>query len=152
MRSIKNIELFNSNRSIKRSFNNNQFNLILTPRRWGLTTLLIDYVNEIQSDKSILFNVANSIMVRDVERGVERRITNRRCMVKTISETSSIGYRYDYIICDNFFNQDWLKNMILLAPILNTDGKIILADSGKYLGENVMGHFRNYNKIIKTSL
>jgi len=148
MRSIKNIELFNSKRSIIRSFNDNKFNLILTPRQWGLTTLLIDYVNEIQSDKSILFNVANSIMVRDVE----RRITNRRCMVKTISETSSIGYRYDYIICDNFFNQDWLKNIILLAPSLKEDGKIILADSGRYLGDHIIEHFREYNKIIKTSL
>lgn len=43
MRSIKEIILPKT--GIIKSFNDNKFNLILTPRQWGLTSLLIDYVN-----------------------------------------------------------------------------------------------------------
>jgi hypothetical protein len=60
MRSIKEIIL--SRTGIIKSFNDNKFNLILTPRRWGLTTLLIDYINKIPNDKSILFGVSNPMI------------------------------------------------------------------------------------------
>lgn len=148
MRSIKNIELFNSKRSIIRSFNDNKFNLILTPRQWGLTTLLIDYINQIPHDKTIFFALSNPAVIRDIT----MRITHPDCWVQSIKESSVVGRRFDYIICDNFFNGSWLKNLILLAPSLKEDGKIILADSGRYLGDHIIEHFREYNKIIKTSL
>ena len=145
MRSIKEITL--GNNGIIRSLNNNNFNLILTPRQWGLTTLLINYINQIPNDKSILFGVTNSTMVRETN----RRITHSNCRIQTIHESSLIGYSFDYIICDNFFNDSWIQKLVLIAPVLKPNGKIILADSGRYLGYQ-MEYFRNYNKIIKTSL
>lgn len=145
MRSIN--ELLVSKTSIIKSFNKNKFNLILTPRQWGLTTLLINYINQIPNDKSILFGVTNSTMVRNSD----GRITHPKCKIQNIHESVLIGCRFDYIICDNFFNDSWLKKIMLIAPVLKTDGKIILADSGRYLGYQI-DYFRNYNKIIKTSL
>jgi hypothetical protein len=145
MRSLKEIILPKT--GIIKSFNDNKFNLILTPRQWGLTTLLINYINQIPNDKSILFGVTNSTMVRETN----RRITHPNCRIQTIHESSLIGYSFDYIICDNFFNDSWIQKLVLIAPVLKTDGKIILADSGRYLGYQ-MEYFRNYNKIIKTSL
>lgn len=145
MRSIKEIIL--SKTGIIKSFNDNKFNLILTPRQWGLTSLLIDYINKIPNDKSILFGVENSDMVRETN----RRITHPNCRIQTIHESGLMGRSFDYIICDNFFNSEWIQKLVLIAPVLKTDGKIILADSGRYLGYQ-MEYFRNYNKIIKTSL
>ena len=145
MRSLK--EIVSYKNSVIRSFNNNKFNLILTPRQWGLTTLLISYINQIPNDKSILFVVSNPTMVRETN----RRITHSNCRIQTIHESSLIGYRFDYIICDNFFNNSWIQKLVLIAPVLNPNGKIILADSGRCLGYQ-MGYFINYNKIIKTSL
>lgn len=145
MRSIKEIILPKT--GIIKSFNDNKFNLILTPRQWGLTSLLIDYINKIPNDKSILFGVENSDMVRETN----RRITHPNCRIQTIHESGLIGRSFDYIICDNFFNSEWIQKLVLIAPVLKTDGKIILADSGRYLGYQ-MEYFRNYNKIIKTSL
>ena len=145
MRSIKEIILPKT--GIIKSFNDNKFNLILTPIQWGLTSLLIDYINKIPNDKSILFGVWNSNMVRETN----RRITHPNCRIQTIHESSLIGYSFDYIICDNFFNDSWIQKLVLIAPVLKTDGKIILADSGRYLGYQ-MEYFINYNKIIKTSL
>jgi hypothetical protein len=145
MRSLKEIILPKT--GIIKSFNDNKFNLILTPRQWGLTTLLISYINQIPNDKSILFGVTNSTMVRETN----RRITHSNCRIQTIHESSLIGYSFDYIICDNFFNDSWIQKLVLIAPVLKTDGKIILADSGRYLGYQ-MEYFINYNKIIKTSL
>jgi len=145
MRSIKEIIL--SRTGIIKSFNDNKFNLILTPRRWGLTTLLIDYINKIPNDKSILFGVSNPTMVRETN----RRITHPNCRIQTVHESSLIGYRFDYIICDNFFNDSWIQKLVLIAPVLKPNGRIILADSGRCLGYQ-MEYFKNYNKIIKTSL
>jgi hypothetical protein len=145
MRSIKEIIL--PKNGIIKSFNDNKFNLILTPRRWGLTSLLIDYINKIPNDKSILFGVWNSNMVRETN----RRITHPNCRIQTIHESSLIGYSFDYIICDNFFNDSWIQKLVLIAPVLKPNGRIILADSGRCLGYQ-MEYFRNYNKIIKTSL
>jgi hypothetical protein len=145
MRSINEIIL--SRTGIIKSFNNNKFNLILTPRQWGLTTLLINYINQIPNDKSILFGVTNSTMVRETN----RRITHPNCRIQTIHESGLMGRSFDYIICDNFFNSEWIQKLVLMAPVLKTDGKIILADSGRYLGYQ-MEYFINYNKIIKTSL
>ena len=145
MRSIKEIIL--PKNGIIKSFNDNKFNLILTPRRWGLTSLLIDYINKIPNDKSILFGVENSDMVRETN----RRITHPNCRIQTIHESGLIGCSFDYIICDNFFNDSWFQKLVLIAPVLKTDGKIILADSGRYLGYQ-REYFVNYNKIIKTSL
>lgn len=144
MRSIKEITL--GNNGIIRSLNNNNFNLILTPRQWGLTTLLINYINQIPNDKSILFGVTNSTMVRETN----RRITHSNCRIQTIHESSLIGYSFDYIICDNFFNDSWIQKLVLIAPVLKPNGKIILADSGRYLGYQ-MEYFRNYNVIIKNN-
>ena len=144
MRSIKNITL--GNNGIIRSLNNNNFNLILTPRQWGLTTLLIDYINQIPNDKSILFGVANSDMISYVH----RRITHPKCRIQAVYNSGLVGSRFDYIICDNFFDDKWIKKLVLIAPVLKEDGKIILADSGKTL-EDEIPHFINYNKIIKTS-
>jgi hypothetical protein len=140
MRSLKEIVAY-------RSFNNNKFNLILTPRQWGLTTLLISYINQIPNGKSILFGVSNPTMVIETN----RRITHSNCRIQIIHESSLIGYGFDYIICDNFFNDSWIQKLVLIAPVLNPNGKIILADSGRCLGYQ-MEYFRNYNKIIKTSL
>jgi len=145
MRSINEIIL--SRTGIIKSFNNNKFNLIITPRQWGLTTLLINYINQIPNDKLILFGVSNPTMVRESN----RRITQPNCRIQTIHESSLIGYSFDYIICDNFFNDSWIQKLVLIAPVLKPNGKIILADSGRYLGYQ-MEYFRNYNKIIKTSL
>lgn len=145
MRSIKEIILPKT--GIIKSFNDNKFNLILTPRQWGLTSLLIDYINKIPNDKSILFGVENSGMVREYD----RRITHPNCIIQNIHESRLIGRSFDYIICDNFFNGEWIQKLVLMAPVLKTDGKIILADSGRCLGYQ-MEYFRNYNKIIKTSL
>ena len=145
MRSLKEIILPKT--GIIKSFNDNKFNLILTPRQWGLTSLLIDYINKIPNDKSILFGVENSGMVRETN----RRITHPNCRIQTIHESGLMGRSFDYIICDNFFNGEWIQKLVLMAPVLKTDGKIILADSGRYLGYQ-MEYFRNYNKIIKTSL
>lgn len=145
MRSIKEIILPKT--GIIKSFNDNKFNLILTPKQWGLTSLLIDYINKIPNDKSILFGVENSDMVRETN----RRITHPNCIIQTIHESRLVGYRFDYIICDNFFNDSWFQKLVLIAPVLKTDGKIILADSGRYLGYQ-REYFVNYNKIIKTSL
>ena len=145
MRSIKEIILPKT--GIIKSFNDNKFNLILTPIQWGLTSLLIDYINKIPNDKSILFGVENSGMVRETN----RRITHPNCRIQTIHESGLMGRSFDYIICDNFFNSEWIQKLVLMAPVLKTDGKIILADSGRYLGYQ-MEYFINYNKIIKTSL
>ena len=145
MRSIKEIIL--PKNGIIKSFNDNKLNLILTPRRWGLTSLLIDYINKIPNDKSILFGVENPTMVRETN----RRITHPNCRIQTIHQSGLIGRSFDYIICDNFFNGEWIQKLVLMAPVLKTDGKIILADSGRCLGYR-MEYFRNYNKIIKTSL
>jgi len=145
MRSIKNITL--GNNGIIKSLNNNMLNLILTPRQWGLTTLLINYINKIPNDKTILFGVNNSVMVRETN----RRITHPNCRIQTIHESGLIGRRFDYIICDKFFNENWIQKLVLIAPVLKPNGKIILADSGRYLGYR-MEYFRNYNKIIKTTL
>jgi len=145
MRSLK--EIVSYKNSVIRSFNNNKFNLILTPRQWGLTTLLINYINQIPNDKSILFGVTNSTMVRETN----RRITHPNCRIQTIHESSLIGYSFDYIICDNFFNDSWIQKLVLIAPVSKPNGRIILADSGRCLGYQ-MEYFRNYNKIIKTSL
>jgi hypothetical protein len=144
MRSLK--EIVSYKNSVIRSFNNNKFNLILTPRQWGLTTILINYINQIPNDKSILFGVTNSTMVIETN----RRITHPNCRIQTIHESSLIGYSFDYIICDNFFNDSWIQKLVLIAPVLKTDGKIILADSGRYLGYQ-MEYFRNYNVIIKNN-
>ena len=143
MRSIK--EVLSKN-GIIRSFNDNKFNLILTPRKWGLTTLLINYINQIPNDKTILFGVSNLVMVRYVD----RRITHPNCRIQTIHESSLIGYSFDYIICDNFFNDSWIQKLVLIAPVLKPNGRIILADSGRYLGYQ-MEYFRNYNVIIKNN-
>jgi hypothetical protein len=145
MRSIKEIIL--PKNGIIKSFNDNKFNLILTPRRWGLTSLLIDYINKIPNDKSILFGVSNPTMVRETD----RRITHPNCRIQTIHQSGLIGRSFDYIICDNFFNGEWIQKLVLMVPVLNSDGKIILADSGRCLGYRIE-YFRNYNKIIKTSL
>jgi hypothetical protein len=145
MRSIKEIIL--PKNGIIKSFNDNKFNLILTPRRWGLTSLLIDYINKIPNDKSILFGVENSGMVREYD----RRITHPNCRIQTIHQSGLISRSFDYIICDNFFNGEWIQKLVLMVPVLKTDGKIILADSGRCLGYRIE-YFRNYNKIIKTSL
>jgi hypothetical protein len=144
MRSIKEIILPKT--GIIKSFNDNKFNLILTPRQWGLTSLLIDYINKIPNDKSILFGVENSGMVRETN----RRITHPNCRIQTIHQSGLIGRSFDYIICDNFFNGEWIQKLVLIAPVLKTDGKIILADSGRYLGYQ-MEYFRNYNVIIKNN-
>jgi len=144
MRSIKNITL--GNNGIIKSLNNNNFNLILTPRQWGLTTLLIDYINQIPNDKSILFGVGNSDMINYVQ----RVITHPKCRIQVIYSSGLVGRSFDYIVCDNFFDDKWIKKLVLIAPVLKEDGKIILADSGKTL-EDEIPHFVNYNKIIKTS-
>jgi hypothetical protein len=144
MRSIKNITL--GNNGIIKSLNDNTLNLILTPRQWGLTTLLIDYINQIPNDKSILFGVANSGMISYVH----RRITHPKCRIQDVYNFGLVGNGFDYIICDNFFDDKWIKKLVLIAPVLKEDGKIILADSGKTL-EDEIPHFVNYNKIIKTS-
>jgi len=145
MRSIKEIILPRA--GIIKSFNDNKFNLILTPRRWGLTTLLIDYINKIPNDKSILFGVSNPTMVRETD----RRITHPNCRIQTIHQSGLTGRSFDYIICDNFFNGEWIQKLVLMVPVLNSDGKIILADSGVNLGGRMI-YFERYNKIIKTSL
>ena len=64
-------------------------------------------------------------------------------IVKTFNNTSPRKYY--------FFNGEWIQKLVLMVPVLNSDGKIILADSGRCLGYR-MEYFRNYNKIIKTSL
>jgi hypothetical protein len=146
MRSLKEIVTYKN--SVIRSFNNNKFNLILTPRQWGLTTLLISYINQIPNDKSILFGVSNPTMVIETN----RRITHSNCRIQTIHESSLIGYSFDYIICDNFFNDSWIQKLVLIAPVLNPNGKIILADSGTFLCWEEEQYFRNYNKIIKKTI
>jgi hypothetical protein len=146
MRSVKEIVKYKN--SVIKSINNNKFNLILTPRQWGLTTLLINYINQIPNDKSILFGVTNSTMVRETN----RRITHSNCRIQTIHESSLIGYSFDYIICDNFFNDSWIQKLVLISPVLKPNGKIILADSGRFYGLGVEQYFINYNKIIKTTI
>lgn len=146
MRSIKELTL-NTTHSIFKSLNNNRFNLILTPRQWGLTTLLINYINQIPHDKSVLFGVANSGLVRDVK----QKITHPNCRIQAIHESGLIGYSFDYIICDNIFNNAWIQKLVLIAPVLKNDGKIILADTGQFHSSDLL-YFRNYNKIIKTNL
>lgn len=147
MRSVKEIKFFNHS-SIIRSFNENKFNLIVTPRQWGLTTLLINYINQIPNDKTILFGVWNLNMI--IRCG--RKITHPNCKIQTISEAKLIGRSFDYIICDNFFDREWISKLVLISPVLNTDGKLILADSGRGLDRRIMiEYFRNYNKIIKTN-
>lgn len=142
MRSVKDIIL--SKNGIINSFNRNKYNLIITPRRWGLTSLLIDYINKIPNDKSILFGVENPTTVREAN----RRIIHPNCRSQTIHQSGLIGKGFDYIICDNFFNGEWIQKLVLMSPVLKTNGKIILADSGRCLGCR-MEYFINYNKIIK---
>jgi hypothetical protein len=79
-----------------------------------------------------------------------RRITHPNCRIQTIHESSLIGYSFDYIICDNFFNDSWIQKLVLIAPVLKPNGRIILADSGRCLGYQ-MEYFRNYNVIIKNN-
>ena len=146
MRSIK--EIISPKNDIIRSFNDNKYNLILTPRQWGLTTLLINYINKIPNDKTILFGVLNSVMVIDVD----RRITHPNCRIQTIHESGLIGRSFDYIICDNFFNGEWIQKLVVMSPVLKPNGKIILADSGAILCWEEEQYFRNYNKIIKTTI
>jgi hypothetical protein len=146
MRSVKEIVKYKN--SVIKSINNNKFNLILTPRQWGLTTLLISYINQIPNDKSILFGVSNPTMVIETN----RRITHSNCRIQTIHESSLIGYSFDYIICDNFFNDSWIQKLVLISPVLKPNGKIILADSGRFYGLGVEQYFINYNKIIKTTI
>jgi len=146
MRSIK--EIISPKNDIIRSFNDNKYNLILTPRQWGLTTLLINYINKIPNDKTILFGVLNSVMVIDVD----RRITHPNCRIQTIHESGLIGRSFDYIICDNFFNGEWIQKLVVMSPVLKPNGKIILADSGRFYGLGVEQYFINYNKIIKTTI
>ena len=146
MRSINEIIL--SRTGIIKSFNNNKFNLILTPRQWGLTTLLINYINQIPNDKSILFGVTNSTMVRETN----RRITHSNCRIQTIHESGLFDRSFDYIICDNFFSDSWIHKLVVMSSTLKTDGKIILADSGTFLCWEEEQYFRNYNKIIKKTI
>ena len=102
MRSVKELRVDKS--SIIRSINENKFNLIVTPRQWGLTTLLINYINQnIPHDKSILFGVVNS----HVSRNIQLKITHPNCRVQVIHESRLISKSFDYIICDNFFYGSW---------------------------------------------
>lgn len=144
MRSIKNLKFYLTKTGIIKSFNDNKFNLILTQRQWGLTSLLIKYVNQIPDDKTIFFGVKNINIVRDIK----RKINHPYCRIQTVQETNLIGRGFDYIICDNFFDESWMRKIILLAPTLKDNGKIILADSGRGLGYQ-MEYFRNYNIINK---
>lgn len=141
MRSIKNL-----NTTI--SLNKNRLNLIIAPRGWGLTTFLINYINKIPNDKTILFGVMNFEKVRDCS----GKITHPNCRIQTIHERGLIGCRFDYIICDNFFENEWIKKLSLMEPTLNIGGKIILADSGEFLSQKTIHYFRNYNVIIKTMI
>jgi hypothetical protein len=146
MRSIK--EIISPKNDIIRSFNDNKYNLILTPRQWGLTTLLINYINKIPNDKTILFGVSNLVMVRYVD----RRITHPNCRIQTIHESGLFDRSFDYIICDNFFSDSWIHKLVVMSSTLKTDGKIILADSGTFLCWEEEQYFRNYNKIIKKTI
>ena len=143
MRSIKNLNTIIS-------LNKYKYNLILTPRGWGLTTFLIEYINKIPNDKKILFGVDNS----QITSMIKDKITQQNCVVQTIHKTGLCGKRFDYIICDNFFKNHWLQKLILLGPTLKYDGKIILADSD--LNQDTLSYryeyFVNYNKIIKTTI
>lgn len=143
MRRIK--ELNVSNRRIFKSFGENKFNLIITPRKWGLTSLLINYVNRLPKDKKIFFNVAHFTSIRSIK----EKITHPNCQVKTVTETSLIGYKYDYIICDNFFQDEWIKKITLLWPTMVPDGKMIVGDTNiEYLRDGHAQFFNRYNKII----
>jgi hypothetical protein len=142
MRSIKNI--IPSKNGIIRSFNDNKFNLILTPRQWGLTSLLIDYINKIPNDKSVLYITMG--LYSDSPN--HRRITHTNCKKQMFNPNKLIGCCFDYIICDNFFEANWVGKLIEISPVLKPNSKIILADTGKSLGEQ-MEYFRNYNIIIK---
>lgn len=137
MRSVKNYIAY-------RSLNRNKFNLVLTPRRWGLTTYLIKYINTLPESSRIVF------CVLDTRSFNHTLITHPNCDIKKFSEGSYlIGRRYDYIICDNFFNGNWIKKLTIIIPTLSCEGKIVLADSCGDIGGDIE-YFRNYNKIIKT--
>ena len=145
MKSVKEFLIYRN--SIIKRINNNKYNLIITPRQWGLTTFFIKYINQIPNDKSILFGVNDTNTIRFYG----DKITHTNCKIKRINETSLIGCKFDYIICDNFFDNEWIKKLVLISPTLATNGKIILGDTDKELGDDIH-YFINYNKIIKKSV
>lgn len=146
MRRIKRLIL--TKNTIVRSLNDNKYNLIITRRGWGLTTLLINYINKIPHDKKVFFGVSNSNMVRSNI----SKITHPNCKIQKIHHNSFIGCSFDYIICDNFFDGNWIQKLVLISPVLTHDGKIILAYTNEQFETSNLLYFANYNKIIKTKL
>lgn len=144
MRKIKDVYKFYY---IEKSINENRFNLILTPRGWGLTTFLINYINQIPNNKTVLFDVVTQSM----NNSIKNRITHPNCVVNIINENKMVGRSFDYIICDNFFYGSWIKKLTLISPSLKVDGKIILGDSDMMISSDLL-YFINYNKIIKTNM
>ena len=146
MRKIKDINLYLTNKSIVNSFNNNPRNLILTNRGWGLTTLLIDYVNSIPNTYQVFLCVRNNYNIAILN----SRITHLNCFISPIDETKLISKSFDYIICDDFFCGNWFRNLLTIQPNLKQGGKIIIGDTGAKLTEDdIHNVFRNYNKILK---
>jgi len=146
MRKIKDISLHITKRSIINSFNSNRRNLILTNRGWGLTTLLINYVNSIPNNYKVFLAIRNNYNLTNLV----SRITHLNCFISPIDEIKLIGKSFDYIICDDFFCDNWFRNLFTIQPNLKQGGKIIIGDTGSKLTEDdIHNVFRNYNKILK---
>jgi hypothetical protein len=145
MRSIKDLHKLDK-RSIFKSFNSNNGNVIITPRQWGLTTLLINYINTLPQDLKVGFFVNGNS-----ERFIKTRINNINCRVFNYFSTKLVGITFDIIICDNFFKDDkWINHLIDLTPTLRGGGmsKIVIGHTGGCNIHDISQTFRHYNKII----